>query len=99
MNAPDSSAAKKNALFGQARLDELTGPLYAAAPDAAVSYSCKIKRSTYLYLKQAAHHLAIVEQDFVDEAIREKLERTAGAEQLLPAAVLAKLRKNKKLGG
>ena len=93
-----TSPAKKTSLFGQARLDELTENLHASKADVAIPYSTKIKRSTYLGLKQASHHLGIIEQDFVDEAIREKLSRTPGAEQPLPPAVLAALeRKTAKL--
>lgn len=93
-----TSPAKKNALFGQARLDELTENMNPAKPDVFIPYSTKIKRSNYLGLKQASHHLGLMEQEFVDEAIREKLARTPGAEQPLPPAVLAALeRKTAKL--
>jgi len=93
-----TSPAKKTALFGQARLDELTENLTTATPDVFIPYSTKIKRSNYLGLKQASHHLGLMEQEFVDEAIKEKLARTPGAEQPLPPAVLAALeRKTAKL--
>ena len=97
---PRTSAAKKEALFGQARLDELSLGLTTARTDGQVAFSTKIKRSTYLFLKQASHHLGIIEMDFVDAAIREKLERTPGADQPMPPGKLAALeRGNKKLRG
>lgn len=92
---------KKKSLFGGARLDELTEPLRAGRPDTLVPYSTRIKRSTYLILKQAKHWVpGFVEQEFVDAAVRAALEALPGAEQPLPPAHLAALEKqNKKLKG
>ena len=94
MNSPS-----KKDLFGSARLDEITEPLRSSKPDTLVPYSTRIKRSTYLHLKQAKYYVAgFVEQDFVDAAIRAALEKLPEAAQPLPPGHLAALEKqNKKL--
>ena len=94
MNSPS-----KKDLFGSARLDEITEPLRSGKPDILVPYSTRIKRSTYLHLKQAKYYVAgFVEQDFVDAAIKAALEKLPEAAQPLPPGHLAALEKqNKKL--
>lgn len=93
-----SSPSKKD-LFGSARLDEITEPLRIGKPDVLVPYSTRIKRSTYLHLKQAKHYVAgFVEQEFVDAAVKAALEKLPEAAQPLPSGHLAVLEKqNKKL--
>ena len=88
MKTPD-----KKALFGAARLDELTEPLRAGRSNVLVPFSTRLRYTTLQRLKQAAHALGFLEQEFVDAAVAAALERVPEAAQPLPAAKQAALDK------
>ena len=75
-------------------------PEPVARPRRKIQLSTRVELDTYLGLKQASWWVpGLVEEDFVNAAIREKLARTEGAERPLPAPELERLRQKKKLGG
>ena len=88
MKAPD-----KKALFGSTRLDEITEPLRGGRSDVLMPFSARLRFSTLQRLKQAAHHLGFVEQEFVDAALVAALEKLPEATMPLPAAKQAVLEK------
>lgn len=65
-----------------------------------VQLSTRVEEDTYIGLKQAKYWVpGMVEEDFINAAIVEKLARTEGADKPLPPMELAKLRQKKKLRG
>jgi hypothetical protein len=88
MKAPD-----KKALFGSTRLDEITEPLRAGRSDVLVPFSARLRFSTLQRLKNAAHALGFVEQEFVDAAIAAALDKVPESNTPLPAAKQAVLEK------
>ena len=90
MKTPD-----KKTLFGSARLDEITEPLRAGNSNLLIPFSARLRFSTLQRLKNAAHALGFIEQEFVDAAIAAALDQLPEANAPLPAAKQAAL--NKKL--
>ena len=88
MKTPD-----KKALFGATRLDEITEPLRSGRDNVLVPFSARVRFNTYQRLKQAAHALGFVEQEFIDAAIAAALDKVPEAAQPLPAAKQAALEK------
>ncbi len=102
MNSP------KKGTFGRLTLDSINEKLKPGAPahelgnlDELVQHSTRLKRSTYLHLKQAKHWVpGFIEQDFIEAAILAALELLPDAKKPLPPLVLQELiRRNKKLQG
>lgn len=88
MKAPD-----KKSLFGTTRLDEITEPLRGGRSDVLVPFSTRLRYTTLQQLKQAAHALGFLEQEFVDAAIAAALAKVPEAATPLPAAKQAALDK------
>jgi hypothetical protein len=88
MKTPD-----KKTLFGTTRLDEITEPLRGGRSDVLVPFSARIRFSTLQRLKNAAHHLGFVEQEFIDAAIAAALDKVPEASQPMPAPKQAALEK------
>lgn len=76
----------KKDLFGAVKLDALVQPLRGARPDVMIPFSCKLRFSTLVQLKQAMHHLGAVEQDFVNAAVQAALDKVPEASRPLPVA-------------
>ena len=91
MNKPTSPDPRD--LFGAARLDELTAPLRSGRVDTLVPFSARLRFSTLQRLKQAAHALGFIEQEWVDAAINAALDLVPEATLPLPAAKQAALEK------